>query len=261
MKRSAQFVVGVGFVLLSIWVTWPLMLHFDEALPGDLGDPLLNTWILGWDADRLRHGLVGLWDAPIFYPYHHTLAFSEHLLGIAVPVAPIVWLTGRPFVAYNVAFIASFALAGIGMWRLARRLTGRDDAAIVAGAIFAFAPARLGHIGHLQVLMSGWMPLALVALHRYIDTGSRRALAALTAAFLVQGLSNGYYLYFLAVPVAIVALHALVTHPTNATSAASRTGRRGLATGFLFSAICIVATFAPALAATSVTGISVVISG
>ena len=59
MKRSAQFAVGVGFVLLSLWVTWPLVLHIDEALPGDLGDPLLNTWILGWDADRLRHGLAG----------------------------------------------------------------------------------------------------------------------------------------------------------------------------------------------------------
>jgi hypothetical protein len=30
---------------------------------------------------------------------------------------------------------------------------------------FAFAPARLGQIGHLQVLMSGWMPLALLGLH------------------------------------------------------------------------------------------------
>jgi hypothetical protein len=177
-----------------------------------------------------------LWDAPIFYPYHFTLAFSEHLLGISVPVAPIVWLTGRPLVAYNVAFVASFALAGIGMWRLARRLTGRDDAAIIAGAIFAFAPARLGHIGHLQVLMSGWMPLALVALHRYIDTGSRRALAAFTVAFIIQGLSNGYYLYFLAVPVVIVALHSLSV-------------RRRLAGGFLVSALCIVAAFAPIAAA------------
>ena len=237
MKRSAQFAVGVGFVLLSLWVAWPLALHIDEALPGDLGDPLLNTWILGWDADRLRHGLAGLWDAPIFYPYQRTLAFSEHLLGIGVPVAPIVWLTGRPLVAYNVAFVASFALAGIGMWRLARRLTGRDDAAIVAGAIFAFAPARLGHIGHLQVLMSGWMPIALVALHRYIETGSRRALAAFTAAFIVQGLSNGYYLYFLAVPVAILAVHSLVT--------LSLTGRRRLAAGFAVSAVCIAVTFAP----------------
>ena len=236
MKRSAQLAVGACFVLLSIWVTRPLALHFDEALPADLGDPLLNTWILGWDADRLRHGLIGLWDAPIFYPYHHTLAFSEHLLGIAVPVAPIVWLTARPFVAYNVAFIASFALAGIGMWRLARHLIGRDDAAILAGAIFAFAPARLGQIGHLQVLMSGWMPLALLALHRYIDTGSRRALAAFTAAFIVQGLSNGYYVYFLAVPVAIVAVSALATRAGE---------RRRIMAGLLVSGVCIVAAFAP----------------
>jgi hypothetical protein len=236
MKRSAQLAVGVGFVLLSLWVTWPLVLHLDEALPGDLGDPLLNAWILGWDADRLAHAFAGLWDAPIFYPYHHTLAFSEHLLGIAVPVAPIVWLTARPFVAYNVAFVASFALAGIGMWRLARRLTGRDDAAILAGAIFAFAPARLGHIGHLQVLMSGWMPLALLALHRYIDTGSRRTLAAFAAAFVVQGLSNGYYVYFLTVPVAIVAVQALATRAAE---------RRRLAAGLLVSAICIGAAFAP----------------
>ena len=240
MKRWAQVAVGVGFVLLSVWVTWPLVLHVDEALPGDLGDPLLNTWILGWDADRLRHGLAGLWDAPIFYPYHHTLAFSEHLLGIAAPVAPIVWLTGRPFVAYNVAFVASFALAGIGMWRLARHLTGRDDAAILAGAVFAFAPARLGHIGHLQVLMSGWMPLALLGLHRYVDTGSRRALAAFTAAFLVQGLSNGYYVYFLAVPVAIITVHALATRGSE---------RRRLAAGLIVSAACLGAGFAPIAAA------------
>jgi hypothetical protein len=254
MKRSAQLAIGLGFVLLSVWVTWPLVLHIDEALPGDLGDPLLNTWILGWDADRLRHGLIGLWDAPIFFPYRRTLAFSEHLLGIGLPVAPIVWLTGRPFVAYNVAFIASFALAGIGMWRLARMLTGRDDAAIVAGAIFAFAPARLGHIGHLQVLMSGWMPLALIGLHRYIQTGSRRALAGFTIAFIMQGLSNGYYLYFLTVPVVILALHSIVTRSRSSTvppmaraasSAPPVNGRGRLAAGFLVSAVCIVAVFAP----------------
>jgi hypothetical protein len=237
MRRSVQFAVGLGFVLLSLWVTWPLALHLDEALPGDLGDPLLNTWILGWDADRLRHGLVGLWNAPIFFPYRNTLAFSEHLLGIAVPVAPITWLTGRPFVAYNVAFVASFALAGIAMWRLARRLTGRDDAAILAGAIYAFAPVRLGQIGHLQVLMSGWMPLALLAIHRYAETQSRRALAAFTACFVLQGLSNGYYIYLLALPAAILAIQALAT--------AHAADRRRIGAGLLLSALCIVLTFTP----------------
>jgi len=236
MRRSRFVALCLLFLGLAAWVTWPLVREIDAALPGDLGDPLLNTWILGWDADRLRHGLAGLWDAPIFYPYRHSLAFSEHLLGIAVPVAPIVWLTGRPIVAYNVAFIASFALSGIGMWLLARRVTARDDAALVAGVIFAFAPARFAQIGHLQVLMSGWMPLALWALHKYLDTWSTRALAMFTAAFLVQGLSNGYYIYFLSLPVVIVAVDALVHRPRD---------RRRIVAGLAASAVVVVPAFLP----------------
>ena len=176
------------------------------------GDPLLNAWILGWDADRLRHGLSGLWTAPPFYPYPDTLAYSEHLLGIAVPLAPIYWLTGNAVLLYNVALIGSFALAGIGMYLLARDLTGRRDAAVLAALAFMWCPNRAPHVTHLQVLMNGWMPIALWALHRYFATGSRRALAGFAAAFVVQGLSNGYFLFFLAVPVAIVAIVELVRH-------------------------------------------------
>lgn len=197
------------FTALAVAFTWPLARHLGDSVPSDLGDPLLNAWALGWDADRLKHGLRGFWDAPIFYPYRHTLAFSEHLLGIAIFVAPIVWATGNPLVAYNVAFIGSFVLAGIGMFVLARHLTGRTDAAWVAALVFAFTPARLGHLGHLQVLMSGWMPLALWALHRFVATTSTAHLAAFVAFVLLQSLSNNYFIYFLALPSAIVLAHGL----------------------------------------------------
>ena len=93
-------------------MTYPLVRHLGSALPNDLGDPLLNTWILAWDADRLLHGLRGLWDAPIFYPYTNTLAYSEHLLGIAVLPAPVQWLSGNPVLVYNFAFLLSYVLAG-----------------------------------------------------------------------------------------------------------------------------------------------------
>lgn len=238
VRRPSPIAAGTSalFVALAAVATWPLARHLDEALPGDLGDPLLNAWVLGWDADRIGHLFSGFWDAPIFYPYHHTLAFSEHLLGIAVPLAPLVWLTGRPLVAYNIAFIASFALAGMGMWLLVERLTGRRDAALVAGLIFAFAPVRFAQVGHLQVLMSGWMPIALWALHGYVETRSRRALAACVAAFLIEGLSNGYYIYFLALPLAAVALHALIVH------AADRTR---MARDFVVSALVVLVVLLP----------------
>lgn len=205
-------VVG-GFTVLTLVVTYPLVREVTRGLPSDLGDPLLNTWTLAWDADRLRHGLQGLWDAPIFYPYPNTLAYSEHLLGIAVLTAPVQWLSGNAVFTYNVAFLLSYVLAGAGMYLLTASLTGNRLAAVVAAVAFAFLPFRVSHVAHLQVLMYGWMPIGLWALHRFFGSGSRRALATFVVVFLLQGLSNGYYLYFFALPVVAVIAFELWRRP------------------------------------------------
>ncbi len=179
-------------------------MHPARTIAGGLADPLLNTTILAWDANRFWHGLAGLWDAPFLYPHRHTLAYSEHLLGIAIFTAPIEWLSGSPIVAYNVAYVGSYILAGFGMFLLVRALTGRLDAALLAGLVFELTPYRLAQSTHLQVLMNGWMPIGLWALHRYFATGDRRWMAAFAAAFALTGLSNGYYFYFFLVPVVVV---------------------------------------------------------
>ena len=210
-------VVFLAFACLALLATWPLVLHLGRALPGDLGDPLFSSWLLGWDADRLRHGLHGFWDAPILYPSRHTVAFSEHMLGIAMFVAPIIWVTGNPILGYDIAFILTFIVAGGGMYMLARELTGRRDAAFLAGMMFAWSPMRALHVSHLQVLAWGWMPIALWGLHRFLSnpvssaTASverRRhpfvALAVFACAFTIQAFSNSYFIYYLALASASV---------------------------------------------------------
>jgi hypothetical protein len=214
MRTSNENVVDIalavaGFAALAVVMTWPLAAHATRALPGDLGDPLLNAWILGWDAQRLAHGLAGFWDAPILYPARHTLAYSEHLFGVALFVAPIYWASANAVLAYNVAFLGSYVLAGTGMYLLAHYLSGRRDAAVIAALVFAFGPYRAGHVSHVQVLLSGWMPIALWLLHRYFDAPSWRRAVAFAAAFVLQALSNGYYLFFLALPVAIISISEL----------------------------------------------------
>jgi len=198
--------VATVITALSLATTWPLARDARVALPSDLGDPLLSTFILAWDADRIRHGLAGFWSAPFFFPLRDTLALSEHLLGIAVFTAPIQWLTRNPVLVYNVAFLGSYVLAGTGMYCLARQLWSRRDAAVIAAVAFAWAPHRAMHLSHVQVLMSGWMPVSLWGLHRYFETGSRRALAIGAAAFVLLGLSNGYFLYFFTLPVGAVVI-------------------------------------------------------
>src|SRR5205809_1136700 len=119
--------VLAGLVALALVATFPLILHFTTYLPNDLGDPVLNAWILWWDATAVQHGFSHVWDAPSYFPYLHTLAYSDHLFGLAVFTAPVQWVTANPVLVYNIAFIASYANAGIGMYLLAKLLTGRRD--------------------------------------------------------------------------------------------------------------------------------------
>jgi hypothetical protein len=237
--------VVAGFTAFAIVWTWPLARYATGAVPSDLGDPLSLAFKLAWVADRLAHGLRDFWNAPIFFPYPNTFAWSEHVFGMGIFTAPVYWLSGgNPLLTYNVAFVASYVLAACGMYLLARRLTGRVDAAIIAAVAFAFGPQRAGRLSHLQVLMSGWMPIGLWALHRYFspepgatgdpnrlrqgyggppkldakaegwpyDVAPRRryvALGIFVIAFLLQGLSNGYFLYFFSIAVTIVLLFEL----------------------------------------------------
>ena len=202
--------VALGFTVLTLLGTYPLVSEAAHALANDLGDPVLNAWILAWDADRISHGFQGLWDAPNFFPYSGTLTYSENLLGIAVFTAPLQWVVGNPVLVYNIAVVFSYVLAGTGMYLLAFWLTGSRVGAVVAAVAFAFLPFRVAHWPHLQVLMFGWMPVGLYALHRYFDSGARMALLGFVAAFLLQSLSNGYFMYFFAVPVIMVTVAELL---------------------------------------------------
>lgn len=193
--------LAVAYGLLAAAVTWPLVAHLGDSIAGDLADPLRNTWALWWNA----HGVPltsAWWDAPLFYPMHGALALSEHLLGISLVADPIQWCGGSPLIAYNIALFLSFVLSGLFAHLLAHAITERHDAALIAGLGFAFAPYRMAQLSHLQVLTSYWMPLTLLGLHQYVETGRRRWLAVFGMSALLQSLSNGYYVFYLSLFVA-----------------------------------------------------------
>jgi hypothetical protein len=189
---------AAGYVLLSIVFTWPLALGLARDIPNDYGDPLLNAWIMAWDA---THAGRGWWNANIFAPHPLTLAYSEHLAAQAATIAPIYWATDNPILCYNLVFLSTYVLSGLGVFLLARELTGSASSAWIAGVAYAFAPFRVGTVPHIQVLSSGWMPFVLFAWRRYFRTGSIYALAGAAAAWIMQNLSCGYYLLYFA-PVA-----------------------------------------------------------
>jgi hypothetical protein len=195
-RRAAVWSLAAAFyVTLTIVQTWPLVAHLSEVLPHDLGDPGLNAWIIWWNAQALPL-TERWWNAPIFFPSRGALAFSETLLGLLPITAPIQWSGGSPITAYNVAFLLTFPLSALAAHALAFRLTGRHDAGVIAGLVFGFTPFRIAHFPQIQVMTSYWMPIALLGLHEYLTNGKVRWLVVFAAAWLMQALSNGYYLLF-----------------------------------------------------------------
>jgi hypothetical protein len=202
---SAGFAAAAAYLLIAIALTWPLAAGLARDVPGDLGDPLLVMWILSWGCEQLRAiagGDVGritsYFDANIFHPAPLTLAYSEHLFAQVLQVAPIQLATANPILAYNLLFLSTFVLSGLGVFLLVRALTGSARGAFVGGLLYAFALYRWSHIAHVQVLSSQWMPFALYGFHLYFTTGRRRALAGAAAAIVMQNLSSGYFLLYFA---------------------------------------------------------------
>ena len=109
----------------------------------------------------------------------------------------------NPIGAYNVALILSAWLSGFFAFLLGRRLTGSTAAGVIAGLAFGFSPYRVSQLAHLQVLTAQWMPLALYGMHAYLDDRRRRWLALVAVAWLLQALSNGYFLLFFPVLIAL----------------------------------------------------------
>src|SRR5712691_10400198 len=193
----------VAYTVIAVVMTWPLAKGLARDVAWDLGDPVLNMWILSWDCEQFR-GILGghyahlrhFFDANIFHPAPLTLAYSEHLVPQALQIFPVYALTKNPILCYNLLFLSTFVLSGLGMFLFARELTGSTAAAFIGGLLFAFAPYRVPQSSHLQVLSSQWMPFALYGFRRYFDGGRLRALAGATAAVVAQGLSCGYYLLY-----------------------------------------------------------------
>ena len=165
---------AAALAALTCAYTWPLAAHLGSTVAHDRGDPLLVTWILWWSTHAVPL-TEAWWNAPAFYPSTGVFAFSENLLGLAPISAPIIALTQSPVLGYNAAFLLSYLFSGLGAYFLAFVLTRRHDASFVAAVGFAFAPYRLSHTHHLQLLSSYWMPVAIAALHLYLAAPDRKS--------------------------------------------------------------------------------------
>ena len=180
------------FTVPTAWILLP-QVAAPFSVP-DHGDPLLSIWRLAWVAHQFPRDPMHLFDANIFHPHLRTLAYSDAMLLPAVVAAPLLWVGLHQVLVYQVMLLASIVLSGTTMFLLVRALTGRSDAALISGLLFAFCAFRFGaHYSHLELQMTWWMPLGLLWFHRAIATHRLRDGLLTGLAVALQGLSSLYY--------------------------------------------------------------------
>jgi len=202
--------MALAGVALAVITSWPLVLHLPSRIAPDLGDPVRTAWQVAWVGHAMLHDPLHLFDANVFYPHPLSLAFSDSLLGYG-PAAFFGSGTVAALVRYNLLFLFAWSLCFLGAYLLARELgLGRLGAA-AGGVAFAYAPYRVTEAGHLHVISSGGIPLALFLLLRGYRRDSR---ALVLAGWLVSAwqISLGFtlglqYSYLLALLALLVLRH------------------------------------------------------
>lgn len=154
-----------GGLVLAVLLTWPTLRKPQTTVPGDVGDPTLQAWQLAWSGHALLSDPAQLWHSNTYFPQLYTFAYTDTLLGYAV-----AGFFGSGMEAavlrYNILFVLVHALAFVGAYALIRQLGANRIAAVVAGIAWAYAPWRLAHSGHLNLLSTGGIALALAMLAR-----------------------------------------------------------------------------------------------
>jgi hypothetical protein len=199
-------IVALSGLALAILTSWPLILHMPSRIAPDLGDPVRTAWQIAWVGHAMLHDPLHLFDSNAFYPHPLSLAFSDSLLGYG-PAAFFGSGTVAALVRYNLLFLWAWSLCFAGAYLLAREIgLGRLGGA-AAGVAFAYAPYRVTEAGHLHVISSGGIALALFLLLRGYRRSSRKLVMAgwLVSAWQVSlGFTLGLQYSYLLVVLALV---------------------------------------------------------
>ena len=160
---------GLAFALLFTWPLGSDLAHLGRTHAND-ADGQFAIWNVAWVARTLVADPLNLFDANIFHPHRLTLAYSEANVLPGAIGAPVWWLSRNPWLTLNVVLLFGFASAYVGAYLLFRRLTGSAAASAVGAMLYAFCPYVFSHLSHIQLLMTGGIPLSMLMLHRLVDS-------------------------------------------------------------------------------------------
>ena len=169
IKRPVKDLLIVAGIYLgfSLLLTWPLVLHLAEAVPGPpYQDQQQKLWTFWW----ARFSILTLHTNPfhtdyLFYPYGadlylHTLDLTNGLLSLPFQIFNLIF-------AYNVVIFVGLVLTGLATYLLGMEIGLSRIGASMAGALMVFSPVHFHFLnGEIEFVNFGWFIFYLLWLVR-----------------------------------------------------------------------------------------------
>ena len=138
-----------------------------SRIPGSLGDSRMIWYVLEHFYVWISEREISFWDAPFFYPYPMTTAFSDSLLGSAPLYALFRSVGINKYFSYQIWLILGFVLNYFIAAFILVKCSIKPLAAGAGAFFFAFGMPIFAQEYHLQLLYRFLVPVAGYLLWRF----------------------------------------------------------------------------------------------
>ncbi len=167
-----------------------------------------------WSLTELIRQLLrdpgNLFDGNIYYPFSNTLAVLDHQLASALSAVPMTALGAGGALVYNAVILSTFVLSGFFTYLLVRRMTGSTAAGLVSGCAYAFSAYRVTHLMQSHLLVTQWLPLALLMMQRYFERPTWKRWGVFALATFLVAVSSWHIAIIGAIGIGLVALWTMM---------------------------------------------------
>lgn len=197
--RPFDLVVYIIFLLLSISLTFPLIMNLDQAIPGDIPcDPPMFVWNAWNFSDSITVNPFNPFIAQkILYPFQPNCVLHTYTVfrSLCVTTASMII---NPIAAFNIVTILMFCFSAVGAYELTKRFTTNRLASFISGIIFSFCSYKMARLsGHYNLVDTAFIPFYILFLYKSFET--KKSLHAFLAGLFLAltGYCCYYYLVFL----------------------------------------------------------------
>ena len=196
VRNKIVLSTGLGLLFITIIFMWPMASNISTYSDG--GDHMFNAWTLSRDHHCiLQQRCDNYVNGNIYFPNKDSMLYSETQISTAILTLPLYLINNNPLFAVNIWTILSVFFAAWFMYLLARYLSkGNQAVSVLTGLVFAFAPTKMTSLTHLQNLSIFYVPLIILLLLKYRDTGNKRYIILFSICSALLFLASWYQMVF-----------------------------------------------------------------